>query len=67
MSILDKAKGLLGKNRDKAKDGVDKAADLIDDKTGGKHTDKIESAADKAKDLIDDLAPDAETPPAAAT
>ena len=65
MSIMDKAKGLLGKNRDKAKDGVDKAADVIDDKTGGKHTDKIESGAEKAKDIIDDLAegtPDADKP-----
>ena len=56
MSIMDKAKGLIGKNRDKAKDGVDKAADVVDDKTGGKHTDKIESGSEKAKDLIDGLA-----------
>ena len=55
MSILDKAKGLVGKNRDKAKDGVDKAADVIDDKTGGAHADKIDAAAEKAKDVIDDL------------
>jgi hypothetical protein len=68
MGILDKAKGILGKNKEKAKDGVDKAADVVDDKTGGKHTEKIESAAEKAKDLIDDLAPDDDaTPPAAAT
>jgi hypothetical protein len=65
MSILNKAKGLLGKNREKAKDGVDKVADVVDDKTGGKHTDKIESAAEKAKDMIDDLAPDEGAPPAA--
>jgi hypothetical protein len=64
MSIMDKAKGLLGKNRDKAKTGVDKAADVIDDKTGGKHTDTIDSAAEKAKDVIDDLAPEGGTPPA---
>ena len=58
MSIMDKAKGLLGKNRDKAKGGVDKAADVIDDKTDGTHTDKIEDGAEKAKDVIDDLADD---------
>lgn len=56
MSIMDKAKGLLGKNRDKAKAGVDKAADVIDDKTGGKHSDQIESGAEKVKDVIDGLA-----------
>ena len=55
MSILDKVKGMLGKNSDKAKTGVDKAADVADAKTGGAHTQQIESAADKAKDAIDDL------------
>ena len=56
MSILDKAKGLLSKNSDKAKGGVDKAADVADDKTGGKHTEHIDGAAAKAKDAIDDIA-----------
>jgi MT0933-like antitoxin protein len=55
MSILDKIKGLIGKNRDQAKGGVDKAADVVDDKTGGAHTDKIDAASEKAKDVIDDL------------
>ena len=55
MSILDKAKGLLGKNRDQAKGGVDKAADVVDKKTGGAHTDKIDMGADKAKETIDKL------------
>ena len=55
MSILDKAKGLIGKNRDKAKDGVDKGAVVVDKKTGGAHTDRIDAGADKAKDAIDDL------------
>jgi hypothetical protein len=57
MSILDKAKGLIGKNRDKAKDGVDKGAGIVDKKTGGTHTAKIDTAADKAKDEIDKLPP----------
>jgi hypothetical protein len=57
MSILDKAKGLIGKNRDKAKDGVDKGAGFADKKTGGAHSDKIDSAADRAKDEIDKLPP----------
>jgi hypothetical protein len=59
VGLLDKAKGLLGQNKGKAKGAVDKAADVIDDKTGGKHTDKIESGAEKAKDAIDKLAGDA--------
>ena len=55
MSIVDKAKGLLGKNKDKAKGGVDKGAGIIDKKTGGAHRDHIDAGADKAKDAIDDL------------
>ncbi len=57
MSILDKAKSLLGKNKDKAKGGVDKGAVVADKKTGGAHTDKIDAGADKAKDAIDGLPP----------
>ncbi|HUP75036.1 MAG TPA: antitoxin [Acidimicrobiales bacterium] len=57
MSILDKAKGLLGKNKDKSKGGVDKGAGFADKKTGGAHTEKIDGGADKAKDAIDDLPP----------
>ena len=57
MSIMDKAKGLLGKNREQAKTGVDKAADVADQKTGGAHTAHIDGAAEKAKDAIDDLPP----------
>ena len=54
--LKDKATDLLDEHGDKIKDGIDKAAGLADDKTGGQHTDKIESAADKAKDAIDKLA-----------
>ena len=56
MGILDKVKGLVGKHEDKAKEGIDKVADVVDDKTGGKHTEKIEDVADKAKDAIEKLA-----------
>jgi hypothetical protein len=40
---------------DKIGDGLDKAADLADKKTGGKYADKIDSGVDKAKDALDDL------------
>lgn len=55
MGLLDKAKNLIGKHEEKIDDAVDKAAGVVDDKTGGKHTDKIEGAADKAHDAIDKL------------
>jgi len=45
----------LSQNADKADDAIDKAADVIDDKTGGKHTDKIDTAAEKAKDFVETL------------
>lgn len=55
MGFIDKIKGAVSGNADKADDAIDKAADFIDDKTGGKHTDKIDSVSDKAKDLVDKL------------
>jgi hypothetical protein len=58
MGILDKVKGLLGQHEEKVDDAIDKAADVVDDKTGGKHTDKIETAADKAHEVVDKLTDD---------
>lgn len=55
MGLFDKAKNLIGKNEEKVDDLIDKAADVVDDKTGGKHTDKIEGAVDKAHDAVDKL------------
>ena len=55
MGLLDKAKGLIGKNADKVEDAIDKAADVADDKTGGKYSDKIDAGADKAKEVVQDL------------
>jgi hypothetical protein len=57
MGFLDQAKekaaDLLGKNQDKVDEGVDKAADFADDKTGGKYGDQIDKGADMAKDQLD--------------
>ncbi len=55
MGLVDKAKDLVAGNKDQVKDGIDKAADVVDDKTGNQHTDKIDMAADKAKDAVDKL------------
>lgn len=57
MGLLDKAKDLVSGNKDQVKGGIDKAADLVDDKTGNQHSDKIDTVADKAKDAIDKLDP----------
>ncbi len=53
MSIVDKVKEMLGQNTDKAKDAVDKAGDMLDQKTGGKYADKVDMAQDKAKQFIE--------------
>ncbi len=58
MGFLDKAKGLIGKNAEKVEDGIDKAADVVEDKVGEEHADKVEMAADKAKDVVEGLADD---------
>jgi ABC-type transporter Mla subunit MlaD len=55
MGFLDKAKDALQGKEAQIDDAIDKAADVIDDKTGGKHTDKIDQAADKAKDVVEKL------------
>ena len=49
--LADKAKGAGGGIGDKISEGVDKATDFVDEKTGGKFTDKLDAvdgAVDKA-------------------
>ena len=45
MSFFDKAKqaltGAVDKHGDKISEGIDKTAEMIDDRTGGKHADKL--------------------------
>ncbi|MET7995059.1 antitoxin [Amycolatopsis sp. NPDC005232] len=52
--MFDKAKEKLqefaGQHPDKVDQGVDKAADVADEKTGGKHGDQIQQGADKLKE-----------------
>lgn len=59
MGFLDKFRGkasdVVDEHGDKVADGLDKAKDFIDDKTGGKLGDKGDAAVDKAKDALDGL------------
>ena len=59
MGFLDDAKEKLTEAVDKAGNkiggGIDKAKDLIDEKTGHKFGDKLDDGAEKAKDALDDL------------
>jgi hypothetical protein len=59
MSFLDKAKAALtdavDQHGDKIAQGIDKAGDVVNEKTGGKHADKIDQATGKARDALDSL------------
>jgi MT0933-like antitoxin protein len=52
--LKDKAKDILGQHADQADKGIDKAREIIDDKTAGKYTEQLTSASDKAKETYRD-------------
>ncbi|XRQ03494.1 antitoxin [Actinomadura welshii] len=53
MSIVDKVKQMLGQHPDKARQGVERAGDMFDERTGGKYADKVDRVQEKAGDRID--------------
>lgn len=53
--FVDKAKDLAAEHKDKVEEGIDKAADMVDEKTGGKYSDQVDTGAEKAKDLLDKI------------
>lgn len=55
MGIFDKAKDALGDNQEAVDQGIDQAADFVDEKTGGEHSEKIEQGADFVKDQAEGL------------
>jgi len=66
VGLMDKLKGLLGMagdHADKVQGGLDKAAEMVDEKTGGAHTDKIDMAKDKVGDMLDGAADGADEEP----
>lgn len=59
MSFMDTLKGLVGKGRaaasqnsDKVHGAVDKAAQTVNDKTGGKYSSHVDKAAGAAKNYV---------------
>ncbi|MEB3022847.1 antitoxin [[Mycobacterium] crassicus] len=67
MGFLDKAKGLLAQNADKveqfAGQAIDKAGDLVDDKTGGKFAGVVDKAQEAAKDAAKKALADGDNTP----
>ena len=53
--FLEKAKDLAAEHGDKVTDAVDKATDVIDDKTGHKATDPLQKVDDVTAKAIDAL------------
>jgi hypothetical protein len=58
--LTSKAGELVGDNADKITGGIDKAADLVDDRTGGKHGERIDTVAEKAKGLVEKVGQDSD-------
>jgi hypothetical protein len=55
MGVFDKVKKLAEEHSEKLEGAVDKAAEVIDEKTGGKYSEQIESGTEKAKGFLEDL------------
>ena len=51
---MDKVKGLLSGNTDKVDAAIDKAGDIVDDKTQGKYKDAVDKVQDAAKKAVDE-------------
>lgn len=61
MGLLDvfkknknKGQDLLEQHGDKVVQGVDKATDMVDDKTGGKYTEHLEKADETVEKFVED-------------
>lgn len=50
--FMDDAKKLAGEHQDVADEGLDKAAQFADEKSGGKYDSQIEGAENKAEDYL---------------
>jgi hypothetical protein len=50
--LKNKAKDIIGQHPDQANQGIDKAREFADEKTGGKHSDQIQQGADKLKQAV---------------
>jgi MT0933-like antitoxin protein len=53
VGLMDKVRGMFGQHADKVDQGIDKAGDVVDDKTGGKYTGQVDKAQNAAKDGVD--------------
>jgi hypothetical protein len=52
MSVLDKLKTMLKGHPDQARQGVDKAGDYVDERTGGKYSSQTDKVQGKINDEL---------------
>jgi hypothetical protein len=63
--LKGKAQHLIGGNEQAIKDGIEKAGDFVDSKTGGKYADKVDSVQRGASGYVDNANGRPETAPVA--
>jgi len=54
-NMKDKVSELVDQHGDQVGDGVDRAGDLVDEKTGGQYADKVDQGQDGLKNALDGL------------
>ncbi|MEV6329150.1 antitoxin [Streptomyces sp. NPDC051909] len=52
MSVMDKLKQMLKGHEDQAGKAVDKAGDMVDQKTQGKYSSQVDTAQEKLKEQL---------------
>ena len=57
MGFLDNVKTLVSKNADKVDQAIDKAGDIVDQKTQGKYASQVDKVQDAAKKAVDKTDP----------
>lgn len=50
--LADKAKGMASDHQDKVNQGIDKAGDAVDEKTGGKFEGQVDHGQDAVRDHL---------------
>jgi hypothetical protein len=58
MGIFDKAKDALSGQEDKVDAGIEKAGDMVDQKTDGKYVEQVDQGQEMANDKFRDLTTD---------
>ena len=58
MGIFDKAKDALSGHSEQVAAAIDKAGDLVDEKTEGKYAEQVDKGQDMARDKLTDMKAD---------